>query len=114
VGRENCGEGDPTERFRPRPRPKHPTQPPQHKKPRLRRSNRAVELASNRVHARRQAGRGRSSGLAPSGSEVTYSRGEGAGGEQQLTRARLMSQFALREPKYSACPCLRREVRTPC
>jgi hypothetical protein len=40
--------------------------------------------------------------------------GEGAGGEQQLTRARLMSQFALREPKYSACPCLRREVRTPC
>jgi hypothetical protein len=112
VGHENSGEGDPSERFRPRPPPPHPTPPPPRKKPRVRGSNRAVELASNRVHARRQAGRGRSSGRALAGSEVTDSQGEGADGEQQLTRARLMSPFALREPKYSARPCLRREVTT--
>lgn len=112
MGYENSGEGDPAERFRPRHHPTHSSQPPQHKKPRCRCSSRAAELASNRVHAQRQAGRDRASGLALARSEATGSRGESAEGEQHLTRAHQMSQFALRELKYSARPCLRREEST--
>jgi hypothetical protein len=91
VGHENSGEGDPAERFRPRAHPTHSTPPPQRKKPRVRRSNRAAELASNRVHAQRKGGRGSASGSALAGSEVIDSRGGCAECEHHLTRARLMS-----------------------
>ena len=80
----------------PIPPPDATPPPPPRKKPRFRRSNRAVELASNRVHARRQARRRTSSGRALAGSEVTYSRGERGDCEQQLTRARLMRQLVSR------------------
>jgi hypothetical protein len=66
---ENSGEGNPSKQFRP--------PPPNARTPIAGRSNRAVELASNMVHAQRQAWRGRSSGRARAGSEVADSRGGG-------------------------------------
>ena len=75
VGHENSGEDDPSERFRPRLPPPGFRPRFRRKKPRLRRSNRAAELAINRVHARRQAFMAASCGNGGGGET-----GEGGGG----------------------------------
>ena len=72
------GEGDYSERFRPQSPPSHPTPPPTQETlvpDRPGRSNRAAELASNWVHARRQKQDAANFQGALAGSEVVYSLG---------------------------------------
>ena len=117
MGHENSGVGDPSdesERFQPRHPAPNPGHPPHAGTPgAAAQTGRQSWRATRCTHRpQRQAGRRISSGRALAGGEVTDSRGEGAEVEQYLTRARLVSQCAQREPKYSVRPCLRREGST--
>jgi hypothetical protein len=104
VGHENSGEGDPAERLGRDPNHPTPRHPPNARNPgSSAQTGRQSWRATGRTHGAKEGEADLQGARRKRGDRLA---GGGSKGEQRLTGARLMSQFALREPKYRARPYL--------